>query len=170
MFILANVHFKPTSTLRELRVRLRTTYAHWPMYPAGLGVLTGDLNICDPEEGRFCAASQNFSDGDTERTTTFRVARRNHTRRAVSVDGMIRTLSVIDRAFNIPSAEARDFRCRAQPVDDLGNQSLLSDHTAIRFAIQKRAVLGILEVFSGPQGIQSFVRNWATRRLHDARA
>ena len=65
--MLANVHFKPTSTLRELRVRLRTTYAHWPMYPVGLGVLTGDINICDPEEGRFCAASQNFSDGDPER-------------------------------------------------------------------------------------------------------
>ena len=83
---------------------------------------------------------------------------------------MIRTLSVIDRAFNIPISEARDFRCRAQTVDDLGNRSLQSGHTAIRFAIQKRAVLGMLEVFSGPQGIQSFVRNWATRRLHDARA
>ena len=30
-----------------------------------------------------------------------------------------------------PMAEAREFRCRAETVDDLGNRSLLCDHTAI---------------------------------------
>ena len=129
LFMHANVHFRPNSTLGELRPRLHAIHAHWPVYPAGVGVLIGDLNICDPEEGRFCEASQTFSHGDQGRTATFgsvfphalQNAHPNCTRKDVSIDCILCTLSRIDRAFiDIPVAEARFFQCRAQTVDDLG--------------------------------------------------
>ena len=56
--MLAHVHFEPNSTLGELRVKLHAVHAHCPVYPAGWAFVTGDFNICDPEEGRFCVASQ----------------------------------------------------------------------------------------------------------------
>ena len=37
---------------------------HWPAYPYGVGVILGDFNICDPEEGRFNVWNQSFTDGD----------------------------------------------------------------------------------------------------------
>ena len=46
LLMLANEHFEPNSTLRERRVRLRTILR--TTCAAGLGVLIGDLNICDP--------------------------------------------------------------------------------------------------------------------------
>ena len=53
------------------------------------------------------------------------IAQPNNTRKVVSAD--------------IPMAEARDFRCQAETVDDLVNRPLPSDHTSIRIAIQKLA-------------------------------
>ena len=87
--------------------------------------------------------SQTFSDGDLGRTTAFRyvfpqaleIARPNCTRKDVSADGIILTLSKKDRAFiNIPVAEVG---CRALTFDDLGDRSLPSDHVLIRVTIQK---------------------------------
>ena len=38
-------------SLRQLRGRLGLVHPHWPAYPNGAGVILGDFNICDPEEG-----------------------------------------------------------------------------------------------------------------------
>ena len=56
-----NVHFEPDLTLCE---RLRLITPHWPCYPGAFGVIIGDLNICEPEEGRFNAWNQMFTDCD----------------------------------------------------------------------------------------------------------
>ena len=42
-------------------------HPHWLAYPCGLGIILGDLYICDPEEGRFNVLDQSFTDGDRER-------------------------------------------------------------------------------------------------------
>ena len=61
--VIANVHFEPELTLRQLRGRLRLIHPHWPAYPNGVGIILGDFNICDPEEGRFNVWNQTFTDG-----------------------------------------------------------------------------------------------------------
>ena len=49
----------------DLRSRLRTLRGHGLACPAGLGILIGDLNLYEPEEGRFNVESQTFSDGES---------------------------------------------------------------------------------------------------------
>ena len=51
--VIVNAHFEPKLTLRRLRERLRLINPHWPPYPDAVGIIVGDFNICDPEEGRF---------------------------------------------------------------------------------------------------------------------
>ena len=112
--VVVNVHFEPELTLTQLRGRLHLIHPHWPSYPSGVGIIFGDFNISDPEEGRFNVWNQSFTDGDPGKTAVFHsffphvleVAQPDNTRR------IIRTLSRIDRIFvNLPMAEARDFHC-----------------------------------------------------------
>ena len=118
--IIVNVHFEPELTSRQLRGRLGLIQPHWPTYPNGVGIILGDFNICDPEEGRFNVWNQTFTDGDPGKTAVFHsffphvleVAQSDNTRRDATALGVIRTLSRIDRIFiNLPMAEARDFHC-----------------------------------------------------------
>ena len=86
--IIVNVHFEPELTLRQ-RDRLRLIHPHWPAYPNGLGIILGDFNICDLEEGRFNVWNQSFTDGDPGKTAVFHpffphvleIALPDHTRR-----------------------------------------------------------------------------------------
>ena len=48
--VIVNVHFEPDLTLRQLRGRLCIIRPHWHVYPCGVGVILGDLNICDPKK------------------------------------------------------------------------------------------------------------------------
>ena len=60
----------------------------------------------------------------------------NNIGKDVSIDGILHTLSRTYLVFiNIPLAEARDFRCRAQTVDDPQDRSFPCWHTAIRIEI-----------------------------------
>ena len=107
--VIFNVHFEPELTLRQLRGRLRLIHPHWPAYPNGVGIVLGDFNICDPEDGRFNVWNQPFTDGDPEKTAVFHsffphvleVDQSDYTRRDSTAPlGVIRTLSRIDRFFN----------------------------------------------------------------------
>ena len=69
--VIVNVHFEPDLTLRQLRGRLGLIHPHRPAYPNGVGVILGDINICDPEEGRFNVWNQTFTDGDPGKTAVF---------------------------------------------------------------------------------------------------
>ena len=79
----------------------------------------GDFNICEPQEGRFNIWNQTFTDGDTGKAALFLFSSRSGKLPSLitqgetpSVNGVLRTLSRIDRAFiNLPIAEARDFHC-----------------------------------------------------------
>ena len=53
VLVVINVHFEPDLILRDLRERLRRIVFRWPRYLEGFGVITGDFNPCEPEEGRF---------------------------------------------------------------------------------------------------------------------
>ena len=53
VLVVVNVHVEPDLTLRGPRERLRRFCPHWPRYPEAFGVIIGDFNICEPEEGRF---------------------------------------------------------------------------------------------------------------------
>ena len=107
--VIINVHFEPEPTLRQLRGRLRLIHPHWPAYPSGVGIILGDFNICDPEEGRFNVWNQSFTDGDPGKTAVFHsffthvlgVAQSDYTRRDSTALGVIRTLSRIDRFLSI---------------------------------------------------------------------
>ena len=121
------------------------------LYPEALGVITGDFNICEPEEGRFNSWNQTFTDGVAGKTALFcsffshvlEIAQPDFTRRASTVDGTTRTLSRIDRAFiNLPMAKARDFHCYSHVWENLGERSIPSDHAAVRVVIQKPTVWG----------------------------
>ena len=147
LLVIINVHFDPGPSLRSLRERLRRLCTHWPRYPQSFGVLNGDFNVCEPEEGRFNVTNQTFAKGDAGKTALFRtffpfaleIAQPNFTRKDAAADGAIRTLSRIDRAFiNVPMAEARDFRCHFHVTDNLGERSIPSDHVGIRITFWKR--------------------------------
>ena len=69
--VIVNVHLEPDLSSRQLRARLGLIHQHWPAYPNGVGVILGDFNICDPEEGRFNVWNQTFTDGDPGKTAMF---------------------------------------------------------------------------------------------------
>ena len=106
-FVFVNVHFEPELTLRQLRGRFRLAHPHWPAYPNGAGIILGDFNICDPEEGRFDVWNQSFTDGDPGKTAVFHsffphvleVAQSDYTRRDSTTVGIIRTFSRFDLFF-----------------------------------------------------------------------
>ena len=58
-------------TLRRSRERLRLITPHWPPYPNAVGIIMGDINICEPEEGRFNVWNQTFTHGDTRKAALF---------------------------------------------------------------------------------------------------
>ena len=49
--VIVNVHFEPELALRPSR--------------DAVGIILGDFNVCEPEEGRFNVWNQTFPDGDT---------------------------------------------------------------------------------------------------------
>ena len=69
--LVINVHFKPELSLRRLRERLRHITPHWLSYPNAVGIILGDFNICEPEEGRFNVWNQTFTDGDAGKNAIF---------------------------------------------------------------------------------------------------
>ena len=69
--VIVNVHFEPELTLRRLRERLRLIVPHWPSYPNAVGIILGDFNICELEEGRFNVWNQTFTEGDVGKTAAF---------------------------------------------------------------------------------------------------
>ena len=144
--VIVNVHFEPERSLRQLRGRLHLIHPHWPSYPSGVGIILGDFNICDPEEGRFNVWNQTSTDGDPRKTAAFHsylphvleIVQPDYTRRDSSALGVIRALSRIDRIFiNLPMAEARDFHCYSQVFENLVKESIPSDHAPVRLVIQK---------------------------------
>ena len=45
---------------------------HWPRLNKALGLITGDFNICEPEEGKFYSWNKTFTDGDAGMAALFR--------------------------------------------------------------------------------------------------
>ena len=100
--VIVNVHFEIVLILRQLRDTLRLSHRHWLAYPNGVGIILGDFNICDPEEGRFNVRNQTFTDGDPRKTAVHvlnEIAQPDYTRRDSTALGIIGTLSRIDRIF-----------------------------------------------------------------------
>ena len=98
ILVVVNVHFEPDLTLRSLRERLLLIFPHWPCYPGAFGVMAGDFNICEPEQGRFNVWNQTFTDGDARKTAVFlffphvfEIAQLDFARKDVTVNGVIRT-------------------------------------------------------------------------------
>ena len=71
VYVVVNVHDESGLTLRSFRERLRLIALRWPCYPGAFGVLIGDFNICEPEEGRFNVWNQTFTDGDAVKTVPY---------------------------------------------------------------------------------------------------
>ena len=137
--VIVNVHFEPELTLRRLCERLRLVTPPWPSYPNAVGIILGDFNICEPEEGWFKFWNQTFTDGAMFHSFFPHVlesAQPDYTRRDSTALGILRTLSRIDRIFiNLTMAEAQDFHSHV--FENLGNRTIPSDHAAVRLVIQK---------------------------------
>ena len=58
--VVVNVHLELELTLRSFRERLCLITSHLPQYPNAIGMIMGDFNICEPEEGRFNVLESNF--------------------------------------------------------------------------------------------------------------
>ena len=58
-----NVQFEFEIYLRQFAGRLSDIHPYWLAYPSGVGIILGDFNICDLEEGRFTVWNQSFTDG-----------------------------------------------------------------------------------------------------------
>ena len=138
--VIVSFHFEPELTLRHLRGRLRLIHPHWLAYPDEVGIILGDFNFCDPEEGRFNVWNQTFTEGDPGKTAVhvLEIVQSDCTRRDSKALGIIRTLSRIDRSFiNLPMAEARYFHCFSHVFENLGNRTIASDHATVRLIIHK---------------------------------
>ena len=142
--VIVNVHCEPELTLRQLRERLHLINPHWPSCLNAAGIILGDFNICDPEEGRFNVQNQTFTDCDPRKTAMFHSFFFHTSLRLLNLItrggdstalGILRTLSRIDRFFiNLPVAEARDFHY-SHVFDNLENRTVPSDHAAVRLVI-----------------------------------
>ena len=129
--VVVNVHFEPDLTLRNLRERLRLITPHWVHYPEALGVMIGDFNICEPEEGRFNTWNQTFTDGDAGKAAFFRSLFSLMSSKSLSLilQGKIQQPMVqhslcpglTGHFINLPVAEARDFHDYSHVFDNLGN-------------------------------------------------
>ena len=51
--VVVNVHFEPKLTLRNFARDYVPITPHWPQYANAIGIIMGDFNICEPEEGTF---------------------------------------------------------------------------------------------------------------------
>ena len=140
-------NFEPDLVLRDLRERLRRISLHWPCYPDALRVtlIFASTRKGDPTSG--IKPSQKVT-RVTRGTRLFfvpfsRILLKSHSHtlqgRMPPLIGTLRTLSRTDRAFiNVPVAEARDFfHCFSHVSDNFGEQSIPSDHVAVRIVLQK---------------------------------
>ena len=130
--VIVDVHFEPELTLRRLRGRLGLIHPHWPAYPTRVGIILGDFNICDPEEGRFQCLEPDIHRWRPGKDccvpffqNVLEVAQSDYTRRDATALGVTRTLSRVDRIFvNLPMAAARDFRCSSHVFENLGKKNI----------------------------------------------
>ena len=114
-----------------------------------MGIILGDFNICDPEEGRFHVWNQTFTDGDPTKTAMFHsffphvleIAQPDYTTRDSTALGIIRTLSRIDLNFFKQSTYGGSTRFSllfSHVFENLGkNRTSPSHHAAVRLIIQK---------------------------------
>ena len=98
--------------------------------PRWFWVYHWDLNIFEPEEGRFSVTKQTFSDGGPGWSATVGLSECNGDSPATlydneaAQDGTLRITSRIDRAsINIPVAEAREFHSHSHVTNGLGDGS-----------------------------------------------
>ena len=86
------------------------------------------------------------------------IAQPDYTRRDSSVNGVVRTVYRIDRAFiNLPMAEARDFHCFSHVLDNLEKRSIPSDHAAVRLVFPQKTTIW------GHQGKR--IPSWMSKHL-----
>ena len=144
--VTVNVHFEPELTLRQLRDRLHLVNPHWPSYPNAVGIILGDFNNCDPEAGRFYVWNQTFTDGDPRKAAIFHsffhtslrllnLITQGGTPQPLGLHALFQGLIVF--FINLLVAAARDFHCKSNVFENLGNRTIPSDHAAVRLAIQK---------------------------------
>ena len=145
--VLINIHFKPDLTLRNVRERPRLVSPHWAHHPEALGVIMVDSNISDSEEGRVNTWNQTFTDGDAGKLLfsvpfphVLEIAQR-FTKKDSTADGTntqcpglttnLSTSLWLKHAISIAI-----FMCSRI----LGEQSVPSDHAAVRVVMQKPTI------------------------------
>ena len=64
-FVVVSVRLEQDVTLRTLRIRLLSLITpHWPRYVNAIGMIMGDFNIWEAEEGKVNVWNLTFTDGD----------------------------------------------------------------------------------------------------------
>ena len=100
ILVTVNVHFEPDLTLWGAFVNDYALFFHIGLVTLEHLVLwLENVNICEPEQGRFNVLNQTFMDGDAGKTAVFscffshvfEIAQLDFTRKDVTVNGVIRT-------------------------------------------------------------------------------
>ena len=149
VLVVVNVHVEPNLTLRSL-LKDHASSLHIGHVILGRLALTlvTSTSVNRRKEGSTSGTKPSRM-VMREKTALFRhffpdvleIAQPDFTRKDYAADGIIRTLSRIDRAIiTLPMAEARDYHCSSHISDNLGERSIPSDHAAVRVVAQKRAV------------------------------
>ena len=144
--VTVNVHFEPELTLRRLRERLRLITPQWPSCPNAVGIILGDFNICEPEEGRFNGWNQTFTDGDAGKTAMFdsffsmfsrllNLITPGVTPQPLGSYALCQGL--IASLLTYLWLRRETFHCYSHVSENLGNRTIPSDHAAVRLVIQK---------------------------------
>ena len=133
--VIVNVHFEPELT-SSLRIGLRI-----PTLWASSWVIL--ISVNHKKEG-LTYGTKLSPTVTRERPPCFipfphvlEIAQPDFTRRDSTALGVIRTLSGIDRIFNLPLVVARDFHRDSHVFENLRNRTIPSDHAAVRLVIQK---------------------------------
>ena len=142
--MIVHVHFEPDLVLRPLRERLRLFIGHAILKPLVCLSETSTFAYTKKEDlASGIKPSQKVMQGKRHCSVSFfphalEVAQPKLTGKDTAADGTLRTLSRIDRAFiNVLVAEARYFHCYSDVSDNLREQSIPSDHVAVRLIVQK---------------------------------
>ena len=145
VLVVVNVHFEPDQDLTDPRERLRLISLHWPRCPEAFGVIVGDFNMREPEEGRFSVWNQTFTEGVRgKRSFSVPFASMSLKLRSLAFQG--KTLLLMVRYAHCPELTEHLliflwlWHCFSHVSDSLGERSIPNDNVAVRLGLEKPTI------------------------------
>ena len=135
--VIVNVHFEPELTLRQLRGRLRLIHPHWPTCPSGEWTLFWVTSTSLIRKKDDLMSGTSHSPMATRERLLCSILSFHTSLRLPNLITREETPQPLVSFFNLPMAEAQDFQCYSHVFENLGKETIPSDHAAVRLVIQK---------------------------------